>query len=78
MFTIVFTVLAITALTILIPNAFGQTANITVEGEQIYDNTEVQQQQQSKQQDRTSDKEMIEVSLTEFNQILDEIKEVLT
>ena len=72
-FTIVFTVVVITTFTTLTINAWGQTSNSTLQEEQIFNKTEPLQQP-SEQQDQALDNEIIKVSSSEFNQLLNEIK----
>ena len=72
-FTIVCTVVVITTFTTLTINAWGQTSNSTLQEEQIFNKTEPLQQP-SEQQDQDLDNEIIKVSSSEFNQLLNEIK----
>ena len=72
-FTIIFTVVVITTFTTLTINAWGQTSNSTLQEEQIFNKTEPLQQP-SEQQDQALDNEIIKVSSSEFNQLLNEIK----
>ena len=75
-FTIVFTVFTVVVITIfttLTINAWGQNSNSMLQEEQIFNKTEPLQQP-SEQQDQASDNEIIKVSSSEFNQLLNEIK----
>ena len=72
-FTIIFTVVVITTFTTLTINAWGQTSNSTLQEEQIFNKTKPLQQP-SEQQDQALDNEIIKVSSSEFNQLLNEIK----
>jgi len=72
-FTIVFTVMVITTFTALTINAWGQTSNSTLQEEQIFNKTEPLQQP-SEQHDQALNNEIIKVSSSEFNQLLNEIK----
>jgi hypothetical protein len=71
-FAIVFVVVVISTFITFTTNALGQLSNSTLQGGQIYNNTE--EEEQSEQQDLSSDKKIIKISSTEFNQLLDEIK----
>ena len=71
--TVVFTAVIMTAFTTFI-NALGQSPNSTLQEEaQIFNKTQ-HEQQQFEQQDQVLDKKIINISSTEFNQLLDEIK----
>ena len=72
-FPIMFTVVVITTFTILTINAWGQSSNSTLQEEQIFNKTEPLQQP-SEQQDQALNNEIIKVSSSEFNQLLNEIK----
>lgn len=63
----------LTAFTTLTIAAFGQTSNSTLPEEQILNKTE--SQQPSEDQNQGLDKEIIKVSSTEFNELLNEIKD---
>ena len=63
----------ITTFTTLTINAWGQTSNSILQEEQIFNKTEPLQQP-SEQHDQALDNEIIKVSSSEFNQLLNEIK----
>ena len=72
--TVVFTAVIMTAFTTFVNNALGQSPNSTLQEEaQIFNKTQ-HEQQQFEQQDQVLDKKIINISSTEFNQLLDEIK----
>jgi len=71
-FAIVFVVVVISIFITFTTNALGQLSNSTLQGGQIYNNTE--EEEQSEQQDLSSDKKIIKISSTELNQLLEEIK----
>jgi len=72
-FTIIFTVVVITTFTTFTINAWAQTSNSTLQEEQFFNKTEPLQQP-SEQQHQALDNEIIKVSSSEFNQLLNEIK----
>ena len=65
--------MVITTFTTLTINAWGQPSNSTLQEEQIFNKTEPLEQP-SEQQDQALDNEIIKVSSSEFNQLLNEIK----
>jgi len=63
----------ITTFSTLTINAWGQNSNSPLQEEQIFNKTEPLQQT-SEQQNQALDNEIIKVSSSEFNQLLNEIK----
>lgn len=65
--------MVITTFSTLTINAWGQNSNSPLQEEQIFNKTEPLQQT-SEQQNQALDNEIIKVSSSEFNQLLNEIK----